>query len=110
VANGKNNHPQLSICGRQGLSSASMPVAPEAVGLLRTLLSQPAADLHAITQVIESDLGLTVRLLQLAAQQPGTVPADVFDISQIVVHLGLKKLRAMTSPIRRPSAFLSLSS
>jgi len=92
VANGKNNHSQLSICSRR-----SLPVAPETVALLRTLLSQQTADLQAITQAIESDLSLTVRLFQLAAQQPGTVPPDTFDISEIVVHLGVKKLRAMIS-------------
>ena len=106
MANGKNNYPQLSICSRHDYSLA---VAPEAFGLLRALLSQPTADLHAITEAIESDLGLTVRLFRLAAQQPGAVPAGVFDISEIVVHLGLKRLRAMASPIRRAPASLSLS-
>ena len=94
MANEKNNLPQLAICGGR---DHTLPAAPEAVALLRTLLSQPTADLQAITQTIESDLSLTVRLFQLAAQQPGTVPAGVFDISEIVVHLGLKKLKAMMS-------------
>jgi HD-like signal output (HDOD) protein len=97
VANEKNNHSQLSICRRRDVAPAPVPAAPETIALLRTLLSQPAADLHAITQAFESDLGLTVRLFQLAAQQPGTVPPGVFDISEIVVHLGLKKVRAMIS-------------
>lgn len=94
MANEKNNHSQLSICGRR---DHSLPAAPESVALLRTLLSQPTADLHAITQAIESDLVLTIQLFQLSAQQPGTVPPGVFDISEIVVHLGCKKLRAMIS-------------
>lgn len=87
-----------------------MPAAPEAVRLLRVLLCQQPADLQAITEAIESDLGLTARLFQLAARQPGTVPAGVFNVSEIVVHLGLKKLRTITSTIRRPPAPLSLPS
>jgi c-di-GMP-related signal transduction protein len=92
VANGKNNYPELSICVPQAHSSAA---APEAVGLLRTLLSEQPADLQAITQTIESDLSLTVQLFHLAGQRPGTVPPGVSDISEIVVHLGRKNLKAM---------------
>jgi HD-like signal output (HDOD) protein len=97
VANGEKNYSQLSICGRQGVPSASVPPGPEAVGLLRTLLSDRTPNLQAITAAIESDVGLVVRLFQTAAQFPGTVPPGVFDISEIVVHLGIKNLRAMIS-------------
>lgn len=94
MANGNNNHPELSICDRPHYS---LPVAPEAAALLRTLLSQQTADLQAITETIESDLGLTIQLYQLAAQQPGMVPVGVFEVSEVVVHLGLKRLRTMIS-------------
>ena len=92
MENKKNNLPQLSICGGR---DHSLPATPEAVALLRMLLSQPTTDLQAITQAIESDLALTIQIFQLAAQQPGTVPPGVSDISEIVVHLGRKKLQAM---------------
>ena len=92
MANGTSNAPQLSICNRR-----SNPAKPDAVGRLRLLLSQPTADLQAITSTIENDLGLTIRLLQCAWEQPGMVPAGTSDISEIVVHLGLQKLKAMIS-------------
>ena len=92
MANGSSNAPQLSICNRRG-----NPAKPDAVGRLRLLLSQPTADLQAITTTIETDLGLTIRLLQCAWEQPGMVPPGTSDISEIVVHLGLQKLKAMIS-------------
>jgi HDOD domain len=102
VANGKNNHPRPSLCGRP-----EQPSTPEAIRLLRILLSQRTANLQAITQAIESDLGLTVRIFELAARMPATVPPGVFDISEIVVHLGLKQLRAMICHYPRNSAMTS---
>jgi len=92
VANGTSNAPQPSICNRR-----SNPAKPDAAGRLRLLLSQPAADLQAITSAIENDLDLTIRLLQCAWEQPGLVPPGTSDIGEIVVHLGLQKLKAQIS-------------
>ena len=92
MADGTSNAPELSLCNRR-----SNPAKPDAVGRLRLLLSQPSADLQAITSTIENDLDLTIRLLQCAWEQPGMVPPGTSDISEIVVHLGLQKLKAMIS-------------
>ncbi|MGA8153910.1 MAG: HDOD domain-containing protein [Terriglobales bacterium] len=105
MANEKNNFPHLSISGRQKHPPVS--AAPDAVGLLRTLLSRQTADLQAITQAIESDFGLTVQLFQLASELPATVPPGVFEISEIVVHLGLRQLRTMISHYPRNAALTS---
>jgi len=102
VANAKNNTSRLSLRARE-----EQQAAPEAIGHLRTLLSQRTANLQAITDAIENDIGLTVRLYRLAAQLPATVPPGVFDISEIVVHLGIKQLRAMVSHYPRNSAMTS---
>jgi len=102
VANEKNNTSRLPLRVRE-----EQQAAPEALGHLRALLSQQTANLQAITAAIENDLGLTVRLYRLAAQLPATVPPGVFDISEIVVHLGIKQLRAMVSNYPRNSAMTS---
>jgi len=70
---------------------------PESLGLLRTLLSAPVPDLQAITDAIRGDVGLTVEVLRQAAEQPDTEPANVLNLAEIVVHLGLEKLRAVIS-------------
>jgi len=80
-------------------NQSQIPAFPEALLLLRTLLDERFADLRAITETIRGDVGLTVSALQLAADEPDVVPAEVLNISEIVVHLGLENLRTMISSI-----------
>lgn len=95
MANRTKSDSQLTLCEREQFFSKAMPVSAEAAGRLRALLSQPILNLQAVTEAIQSDLELTLRLFQFAAQRPATVPCSAVDISEIVVHLGRQNLRAM---------------
>jgi HD-like signal output (HDOD) protein len=100
VANGTKYLPTSHRRHNDDLTALT-PVSQEAAGVVRMLLSQPAADLQAITDAIQSDLGLTIRLFHLAAQKPDAVPRGTLEISEIVVHLGRKNLEAIISPSTR---------
>ena len=93
MAHSTKGNSQLSLSKREG--QFSTPVSGEAAGRLRMLLSQPTLNLQAITEAIQSDLELTLRLFYFAAQWPATVPFRSADISEIVVHLGRQNLRVM---------------
>lgn len=67
---------------------------PGAVLLLQMLLSSHAGDLHPITEVIGNDVGLTVRLLHLAGQQPG-LRLRTLSVEELVVLIGLQPLRSL---------------
>jgi HD-like signal output (HDOD) protein len=76
------------------------PATPGAVALLQLLVTSNVADLEAITTLIRNDVGLTVRLLGLAFQQPSLRRTSHLNVGELVVHLGLEKLRVMATETR----------
>ncbi len=104
LANGKHNNPDLPAgrllqpgelnCPRQPLVPVP-PVVPGALLLFRMLVFNQIADLSAITDVIRNDIGLTVQVVRLAGEEIGKNNA-LMDIDEIVVLLGLDKLRALS--------------
>jgi HD-like signal output (HDOD) protein len=109
LANGKN-HRRFET-GRKGdvspLPSANRsdrfpeivlpgpPVTPQVFLVLQMLLSNRIADLSAIAGTIRSDIALTVQVLRLAAEQNQEHLRGVLDIDELVVHLGLAKLKIL---------------
>jgi len=75
------------------------PVAPHVFLVLQMLLSNQIADLSAIAETIRSDIGLTVQVLRLAAEQNREHLRGLVDIDELVVQLGLAKLQGLMDDI-----------
>jgi HD-like signal output (HDOD) protein len=73
------------------------PAMPGALLRLKLCLSAFVIDLEEITNVIKSDVGLTVQLLRLAAREIPASPVRVLSISQIVVHAGVGSLALLAA-------------
>jgi len=78
----------------------SPPALPSALLRLECSLSAFGADLQDITDIIRSDIGLTTQLLRLAAREMEESPGQVVPIGDIVVHVGLEKLKALVAQTR----------
>ena len=76
------------------------PAMPGAVAFLQLLLTSNVADLEAITALIRNDVGLTVRLLGLAFGEAAQRSTSRLSLEELVVHLGLEKLRVMVAGTR----------
>lgn len=74
----------------------TLPALPLALLHLEWALSATVADLEDITNIIQSDIGLTAQLLRLAARDEGS-GGGVVAIRDLVVNLGLEKLRALVA-------------
>jgi len=74
----------------------AISAAPHAAARLQLLASSSVADLEAITSIIRDDLGLTIRLLQLA-EQTLEENAGNLSLEELVIHLGLEQLRRMAA-------------
>jgi HD-like signal output (HDOD) protein len=110
LANGKHPHSRVPAGGNARSSPAPQsphlrfspqleipapPVTPKVLVLFQLLLSNHIADLSAITEVIRSDIGLTVQVLRCAAEEGYSRELDFVEISDVVVHLGLEKLKRL---------------
>jgi HD-like signal output (HDOD) protein len=73
----------------------SPPALPNALLQLELCLSESVADLQAITNIVCSDIGLTAQVLRLAARELEESPQEIIPISEIVVRVGIEKLRAL---------------
>jgi HD-like signal output (HDOD) protein len=74
----------------------SLPALPVALLHLEWALSATVADLQDITNIILSDIGLTAQLLRLAARDEES-RGGVVAIRDLVVNVGLEKLRALAA-------------
>jgi len=70
-------------------------VKPEVLLFFEMLLSAQVIDLRTITQVIRTDVGLTVQLLRLAAEESKGGASAVVDIEDLVVLLGIDRLKSV---------------
>ncbi|MFZ0287375.1 MAG: HDOD domain-containing protein [Terriglobales bacterium] len=85
------------------------PAMPDAVLLLRLLLSSHVADLHAITNVIRNDVGLAVQLFRLAALEGAGRAAGSVNVGDLIIQIGLEKLKSLAvqtrlNPLHPPNA------
>ena len=66
---------------------------------LRFLLSEPVADLATVTEVIAGDKALCGYLMQCAVRE-SDIPRDaILPLSELVIHLGIERLLALTAGI-----------
>jgi HD-like signal output (HDOD) protein len=78
----------------------SPPAIPSALLRLDLWLSEFVTDLQDITNIVRSDIGLTVQILRLAAREIEKSPRKIVPISEIVVDLGVEKLRTLVAGTR----------
>ncbi len=76
---------------------ASPPALANNLFQLDACLSAPVCDLASVTNIIRSDIGLTVQLLRLAAAEIEHSPEDVVPLGEIVVHVGLDNLKRIVN-------------
>ncbi|MBZ5653719.1 MAG: HDOD domain-containing protein [Acidobacteriia bacterium] len=81
--------------GAQGFEIPCPAVKPGVLLFFEMLLSSRVIDLHAITEVIRTDVGLTVHLLRLAAKERTGRAKGLVDIEDIVVLLGINRLKGL---------------
>lgn len=72
----------------------SLPSDPDAYDRIMTLLDQSEVSPQEIAQVIEEDLGMTAKILQLVNSAFFGLPRRFTDISEAVVYLGSKTLKS----------------
>lgn len=80
------------------------PAMADALLRLELCLSGFAADLQDVTNILRSDVGLTVQLLRLAAKKIEHSPEKISAISETVVQVGVENLAALavqTKPLPR---------
>jgi HD-like signal output (HDOD) protein len=109
MANEKN-HPSQHPFGRGSLSPLPQgnpfdslpqivlpgpPVTPQVFLVFQMLLSNQIADLSAITEIIRSDIGLSVQVFRLAAEQEEEQLRGLVDIEELVVQLGISQLKTL---------------
>jgi len=109
LADGKHNESLLPVSDSGHGSESSLPISlqvaefplppamPDAVLLLRLLLSSHIADLQGITEVIRNDVGLTVQLLYLSARERHGRASSILNIGDVVVQIGLEKLKSLAA-------------
>jgi HD-like signal output (HDOD) protein len=109
LTEGKQNGLLLPVGDLGGAPESSLPIPlqvaefppppsmPDAVLLLRLLLSSHTADLHAITDVIRNDVGLTAQLFRLAALERGGRATNILNVGDLVVQIGLEKLKNLAA-------------
>jgi HD-like signal output (HDOD) protein len=87
----------ISLQTWQGNEFPLPPAMPDAVLLLRLLLSSHIADLHAITDVIRNDVGLTAQLFRLAAVERNGRPTSILNVGDLIVQIGLDRLKSLAA-------------
>jgi HD-like signal output (HDOD) protein len=78
----------------------SPPALSNALLQLELCLSASVVDLQDITNIIRGDIGLTAQLLRLAASELEESPSRVVPVSEIILQLGVNKLKAMMARTR----------
>jgi HD-like signal output (HDOD) protein len=76
-------------------STNEMPAAPATYLRLKRLLRDPNVGLHEIAAVIERDVGISARILQLVSSAFFGVSRRVTTMAVAVNHLGVETLRAL---------------
>jgi HD-like signal output (HDOD) protein len=87
----------------------SPPALADSLLQLELGLSTFVTDLGCVTNVIRGDIGLTAQLLRFAAVEFGRSPSKITPLSEIVLHLGVDKLKELVTRTR-PVAVHSVSS
>ena len=90
--------PALEMASVRGTSIPDLPILPTTLIHLKSLLSSDVVDLAALTNVVRGDLGLTISLLRIA-RNAGWTSKAIPRLSEIIVGLGIKPLKAIVAGI-----------
>ncbi|MGA9798820.1 MAG: HDOD domain-containing protein [Terriglobales bacterium] len=93
-----NSFPELEAAAVEGTSIPDLPILPTTLAQLDALLADDVVDLTALTNVVRSDLGLTIHLIRITRNADWASRA-VPRITEIVVGLGIKHLKAIVRDI-----------
>lgn len=89
-------HPAMrSLIGGIG----ALPPAPRVYSRLCGLLADPEVDLNRVAEVVEGDVGLTTKILQLVNSSFFGFAREVEGIRQAAVYLGAEMLRSLVLSI-----------
>ncbi len=81
-------------CVRSRLGSvAGIPVAPTVYRELTRLLAQDDVNIDEIADVVQRDLGLSTRILQLVNSSYFGIRREIFDLSQATAYVGVNTIR-----------------
>ncbi|QDL56640.1 HDOD domain-containing protein [Rhodoferax aquaticus] len=86
-------------------SELALPSIPRAVAMVLSELDSPDPDLRAISQHINTDIGLTTRLLALANSAQYQLAYRIGSVSDALAVLGLNQVRALTTAAAMSGAF-----
>lgn len=95
-----------SACGLRGLlarpemrqlvgSSNELPSAPRTFIELSNALANPSTSARAVSEIIERDIGISARVLQLVSSAFYGLPRAVTSISGAVAYLGVEVIKAI---------------
>jgi HD-like signal output (HDOD) protein len=84
--------------------SNGLPAAPQAHGDLMIALQSPHTTPAEVTTIVERDVGMSTRFLQLASSQLFGPPRGVYTVAAAVASLGIETIRTLilSSDIVRP--------
>jgi HD-like signal output (HDOD) protein len=74
-----------------------LPSPSATVRCLNSAVADPASDVHTIVRIVEGDLGISARLLQLVNSAFFALPREVTSLREAVSYLGLENVRALAA-------------
>lgn len=89
-------------------SNAALPSIPKVIALLLNELARPEPDLRKITQLINTDPALTLRLLRLANSAQFQLSSKISSVSEALAMLGLDQVHTLTTAAAVVGAFRAI--
>jgi HD-like signal output (HDOD) protein/CheY-like chemotaxis protein len=88
--------------GQTGLRSVlggidGLPSPSNTIRSLNVALSDPTSDVDRVVQIIEPDLGISSKILQLVNSAFFALPREVASLHEAVAYLGLENVRAVAT-------------
>ena len=77
----------------------SLPSPSTTVQSLHVALSDPSADVDRVVRIVEPDLGISSKLLQLVNSAFFALPREVVSLHEAVAYLGLDNVRAVVTSV-----------
>src|SRR5690348_7174828 len=78
-------------------SLSELPCAADAHASLIRLMDGPAPSLEDIARIVESDVGLSAKVLQLSSSEFFGASKQTLSVRDAVIHLGVTVFRSLTS-------------
>lgn len=89
-------------------SNAALPSIPKVIALLLSELARPEPDLRKITQLINTDPVLTLRLLRLANSAQFQLSSKISSVSEALALLGLDQVQSLATAAAVVGAFKAI--